>query len=148
MTHHLSVFDKTVQETYSLLKLINQNARWGEDNHKALAGLRSVLQVLRDCLPLANSANFSAQLPILVRGLYFENWNYHDQPLRTRHQAEFLALIQQKLPMAPEIDAEIACKAVVQALQAIIDKDVIDNWLSGLTNEIKQIWYNEFTPGE
>jgi uncharacterized protein (DUF2267 family) len=46
---------------------------WG-DKHRSHRLLSAVLETLRDCLPIANTAHLSAQLPLILRGVYFEHW--------------------------------------------------------------------------
>jgi uncharacterized protein (DUF2267 family) len=65
----LDVFDTTVQKTNIWLKDIMQALGW-EDRHKAYGGLRTTLHALRDRLTPEETAQFGAQLPMLIRGLY------------------------------------------------------------------------------
>ena len=69
----LDVFDTTVQKTNVWLKDIMQELGW-EDRHKAYMGLRTTLHALRDRLTPEEAAQFGAQLPMLIRGLYYEGW--------------------------------------------------------------------------
>jgi uncharacterized protein (DUF2267 family) len=66
------------------------------DQAEALAALRAGLQALRDRLGVEEVAQLSAQLPLLVRGLLFENWDPTGKPLRLRHRDQFLALVRDK----------------------------------------------------
>ncbi len=49
----------------------------------ARARLKAVLQTLRDRITVNEAADFAAQLPTIVRGLYFEEWH----PAVTPHKA-------------------------------------------------------------
>jgi len=66
------------------------------DPEKALHALRAGLQALRDRLSVDEAAQLSAQLPLLIRGLFFECWYPSGKSLRVRHKAEFLALVREK----------------------------------------------------
>ena len=44
------------------------------DTGEAVAILRSVLHQLRDRLSLEEAVDLSAQLPLIVRGMYYEGW--------------------------------------------------------------------------
>ena len=68
----LEVFDKTLQTTNIWLRDIME--RLGPDRQLAWKVLSVVLHKLRDRLPLALSAHLGAELPILVRGIYYESW--------------------------------------------------------------------------
>lgn len=41
---------------------------------EAYHALRALLHLLRDHLPLAEVAHLGAQLPLVIRGLYYEGW--------------------------------------------------------------------------
>jgi hypothetical protein len=62
--------------------LTDANARLDEigealgrgDRHLALRAMRGAVHALRDRLSVDQNAHLSAQLPMLVRGIYFEGW--------------------------------------------------------------------------
>ena len=70
----LDVFDTTVHKTHVWLNDIMQELGW-EDRHKAYLGLRTTLHALRDRLTVEETAQLAAQLPMLIRGLYYEGWD-------------------------------------------------------------------------
>src|SRR6266851_4782007 len=70
-TTGLEVFDTTVQKTNIWLKDIMQALGW-EDRHKAYVALRITLHALRDRLTPEEASQLGAQLPMLIRGLYYE----------------------------------------------------------------------------
>jgi uncharacterized protein (DUF2267 family) len=74
-----------------------------KDPKKALHALRAGLHALRDRLTVDEAGQLSAQLPLVVRGLFFENWDPSRTPVRIRHRDEFLALVSEKY--APRADA-------------------------------------------
>jgi uncharacterized protein (DUF2267 family) len=67
----LEVFDKTVHTTNAWLKEIMEAT--GLDRRRAYRALAAVLHALRDRLTVDEVAQLGAQLPILVRGLYYIN---------------------------------------------------------------------------
>jgi uncharacterized protein (DUF2267 family) len=68
----LPVFDKTVQTTNLWLKEINEEI--GPDRQLAWHVLGGVLRTLRDRLPNDLAAHFGAELPLLVRGAYYDQY--------------------------------------------------------------------------
>jgi len=79
----LAVFDKTVQETNIRLSAIMQRMRTN-DRHLAYAALRATLHALRDRIGPQNAVHLGAQLPMLVRGLYYEGWHMGGTPTKER----------------------------------------------------------------
>jgi Uncharacterized conserved protein (DUF2267) len=65
----LEVFDKTVQTTNAWLNEIIEII--GPDRHRAYRVLAAVLHSLRDRLTVNEAAQLGAQLPILLRGIYY-----------------------------------------------------------------------------
>ncbi len=70
----LDVLDTTVQKTHEWLRDIKDELGFDND-HAAYAALRATLHGLRDLLVTDQVARFGAQLPMLVRGIYYEGWN-------------------------------------------------------------------------
>jgi uncharacterized protein (DUF2267 family) len=58
--------------------------------------LRAVLHTLRDRLIVDEAIDLGAQLPMLVRGFYYENWQSVGKPLKYRHKEEFLNQVKEK----------------------------------------------------
>jgi uncharacterized protein (DUF2267 family) len=75
----LDVFDKTLQSTNIWLDEIS--AAIGPDRKLAWKVLSVVLHKLRDRLPLNLSAHLGAELPILVRGIYYDQFEPAKQPV-------------------------------------------------------------------
>lgn len=70
---HIELFDRTLAETQSWLSDVMAETGL-RDRHYALQALRSVLHAVRDELSVEQNAAVSAQLPTMIRGLYFEGW--------------------------------------------------------------------------
>ena len=115
MSTGLDVFDHTVQTTNLWLKELMDALGW-DDRHKAYQGLRTTLHALRDRLTLEEMAQPGAQLPLLIRGVYYEGWNPTGQPHKARHTAEFLAPIAHRFASDPRVDAEQVARAVFTVL--------------------------------
>ena len=78
-TTGLPVFDTTVQETNLWLKAVMDGLHT-DDRHLAYLALRATLHALRDRLGPENAVHLAAQLPMLVRGLYYEGWRLAASP--------------------------------------------------------------------
>jgi uncharacterized protein (DUF2267 family) len=73
MSTKVEALDATIQKTINLLNDVWAEFDWPEERRfQTYKALRSVLHELRDRLPVTESANFAVQLPMLIRGLYYE----------------------------------------------------------------------------
>merc|ERR1711879_1044460 len=73
------IFQKTLDKTGHWLKDIKNECNL-PDIHQAYTLLRAVLFTIRDRAPMMDSIHFAAQLPMLVRGFFFEGWIPYDTP--------------------------------------------------------------------
>jgi uncharacterized protein (DUF2267 family) len=113
MTRH-HVVDRAVDSANTWIHDVEQ--AWGvDDRDRAVAALRAVLHVLRDRLPIDEMAHFSAQLPVLVRGLFFENWQPAHQPAHL-HRDDVLLRIAREAGLLFLDEAQTACRAVASVL--------------------------------
>jgi uncharacterized protein (DUF2267 family) len=134
----LEVFDTTLQKTNIWLKDLMEVT--GGDRHKAYQALRAVLHALRDRLTVEEAAEFGAQLPMLIRGIYYEGWDPTGKPVKERHREEFLARIQQHFKGNGEVNPEILAHAVFSLLAKRITGGEIEDVKHILPAEIRGLW--------
>ncbi len=136
----LTPFDSTIQTTNIWLNDIQERLGWGEDHHRAYHALRAVLHALRDRLPVDQAAALAAQLPMLVRGFYYEGWHPHGKPVKERHTQEFLAHIAAAFRDDPDVDPERVVRAVFQVLSKHVTSGEIEAVKRSLPTEIRSLW--------
>jgi uncharacterized protein (DUF2267 family) len=135
----LSQFDSTLQTTHVWLNDIEECLGWG-DPQRAYHALRAVLHALRDRLPVEQVAALAAQLPMLVRGLYYEGWHPHGKPLKERHQEAFLAHIAVAFRDDPDADPEQITRAVFGVLAKHVSAGEIEGVMNCLPAELRALW--------
>jgi len=87
-----SPFEKTYLKSEAWLSDLCDELNWN-DRQKAYRAMRATLHALRDRLPMDEAVQLGAQLPMLVRGLYFEGWKPSATPNKALDRAEFLAAV-------------------------------------------------------
>ena len=107
----IPALDHSVQQINIWLKALGEELHT-EDRHDAYLALRAVLHVLRDRLTPEQAAHLGAQLPTIVRGLFYEGWRLSAQPGSERQPADFAALVAAQLPPPMGRDALRVAKAV------------------------------------
>ena len=103
----LDSFDETLHRSNAWLHEIAARMGW-DDRRKALRLLRHVLHALRDRMPVAEAAQFAAQLPMLLRGLFYEGWRPMAEAPRARTAEAFLAPLAAAFSEERGFDAEAA----------------------------------------
>jgi uncharacterized protein (DUF2267 family) len=134
----LEVFDETLHKTNAWLKEIEQVL--GPDRRRAYQALRAVRHCLRDRLPIDEAAQLGDQLPMLIRGIYYEAWHPAGKPERIRSREEFLARIDAHLAKAGTIDSKDAARAVFQSLETHVSAGEIRDVMQALPEQIRALW--------
>jgi uncharacterized protein (DUF2267 family) len=138
-TTGLPVFDTTVQETNLWLKAIMEGLHT-DDRHLAYVALRATLHALRDRLGPENAVHLAAQLPMLVRGLYYEGWRLAASQTKERTQADFLDHVRRELPRGSGIDPNVAARAVFGVMWEKLDLGEVGKVIDLLPGELKELW--------
>ncbi len=98
-----------------------------DDPRQAYHALSAGLQTLRDRLRVDEAAQLAAQLPLLVRGLFFEGWHPASTPVHVRRPEELIALFEQKSGDGHGVDAERALAALFAVLRRHVSAGEIDS---------------------
>jgi uncharacterized protein (DUF2267 family) len=106
----------------------------------AYLALRTTLHALRDRLTVEEVAQLGAQLPMLVRGFYYEGWDSTGTPLRVRHKEQFLARIQEEFRSDEPIDPERVARAVFGILARRVAAGEIEDVKHVLPAELRHLW--------
>jgi uncharacterized protein (DUF2267 family) len=99
-----------------------------------------VLHALRDRLPVDQAAALAAQLPMLVRGFYYEGWHPPGKPVKERHKEEFLAHIAAAFQDDPDVDPERVARAVFQVVSKHVTSGEIEGVKRSLPTEFRSLW--------
>ena len=134
----LDVFDKTLQTTNIWLDEIM--AVIGPDRQVAWKVLSVVLHKLRDRLPLGLAAHLGAQLPLLVRGVYYDQFQPAKLPTDCRTLEEFHAEVAEWLRDTRPVDPKDAVRAVFATLSRHVPGGQIEHVREALPRPIRQSW--------
>jgi len=97
------------------------------DRSRTYRALEVVLHTLRDRLPLEGVAALGSQLPLLVRGIYYEGWSPSETPLQESEKEDFLSQIATAFRNDPEVDPERVARAVFKVLKRYATSGEIRN---------------------
>jgi len=108
--------------------------------------LRAVLHCPRDRLTVNEAAQLADQLPMLVRGIYYEAWHPAGKPEKIRSRDEFLSRISAHFSRTRPINAEHAARAVFQVLQDHVSAGEIREVMEELPHEIRMLEPEQRSP--
>lgn len=134
--HGLEGIDDTVQQTYAWIDEIA--ARFHGDRHQGLQILRAFLHLLRDHLSVDESAQLAAQLPLLVRGIYYEGWDPSHNLLHERSREQFLARFTQHSGVR-DMDARDALAIAFRVLEGHVSGGEVHQVLMVLPAHIREL---------
>ncbi|HLF78187.1 MAG TPA: DUF2267 domain-containing protein [Dehalococcoidia bacterium] len=138
----LGVFDTTVQKTMTWLKDIMDELHW-EDRHRAYLALRGCLHLLRDRLSVEEVAHLGAQLPMLVRGIYYEGWDPTHNPSRERTAAEFAGGLIDYFPQEGRQDYERIMSGCLHVMSRHVDPGITRHVRGVMPHSIADLWQEE-----
>src|SRR5215211_8732545 len=134
----LEVFDKTLETTHVWLKEIM--ADLGPDKQVAWKALSTVLHKLRDRLSINLAAHLGAQLPLLVRGVYYDQFEPSKMPSECRSREEFVAEVAEWLSDTRPVDPDDAIRSVFRVLSRHISEGQCAKVREALPKSIRQMW--------
>jgi uncharacterized protein (DUF2267 family) len=135
----VAALDHTIQETNIWLKALDERLHF-HDRHHAYSALRAVLHALRDRLTPETAVHLGAQLPMLVRGLYYEGWHMAGKPTKDHSAQEFADHVLEQLPPQFRIDPLTVTKGVFQLLWERLDPGESAKIIDHLPLPLRALW--------
>lgn len=130
-------------------KALHQAGSWIEDLRyelnlddpvKTYQALRVTLLALRDRLPMNEAAHLGAQLPMIIRGGYYDGWKIREKPVKLKSAEDFFAHME-KIHSAPlPVEADTLVRAVFKLLRHRITLGEIEDIESNMPAELKELW--------
>lgn len=135
----LGVFDRTVQESHEWVNELTERLDW-TSHRDALRLLRTVFHLIRDHLEAYEIAQFSAQLPILLRGMYFEAWQPTKTPLKALHVAQFIEIVEEQVGDVQEYRGPEDIRTAFKLINARISRGEVMDVRANLPLELRDFW--------
>jgi uncharacterized protein (DUF2267 family) len=141
----LDVFDKSIQTTNIWLNDISEQI--GPDRQLAWHVLGVVLRALRDRMPPDHAAHLASQLPLIVRGAYYEQYRPAIQPDESLSKAaDFIGRVAEGLATVRPVDPEDAVTAVFNVLEMHVPAGQAQKTRQALPEDLRRFWPHEGDP--
>ena len=131
--------DRAVHNASEWLNDLDGTFGWG-DKQKTYRACRAVLHVLRDRLRIEEAVQLGAQLPMVLRGLYYEGWRPSQTPAKIRSEEEFLSAISEAYASPDPIEPTKITRHVFQMLDEHVSAGEIEDVKSSLPEPIRRLW--------
>lgn len=126
-----------VKATEGWLDDLMRNLAW-HDRRRTWSALVAALHALRDCLGRDEAIYLGAQLPLLLRGFYYEGWHLHTH--RPMGRDAFLERIRDGLKHDVAVDAEQVARAVMALLARRLPTAELEGTKAATPAAIHGLW--------
>ena len=134
----LEIFDKTLHATNKWLNEISEIT--GADRQLAWKILGTVLHKIRDRLPVELSAHLGSQLPLMIRGAYYDQYRPSAQPGDCRTAEQFADEVDEWLGDVRPVSPELAIVAVIRVLNNHVDPGQMAKVRQAFPKNLKHMW--------
>jgi uncharacterized protein (DUF2267 family) len=134
----LDVFDRTLETTHIWLNEICNDL--GSDKQVAWKVLSMVLHKLRDRLTVNLAAHLGAQLPLLIRGVYYDRFEPGHMPSHLRSREDFVAEVAEWLSDTRPVHPSEAVRTVLRVLSRHVSDGQINKVRIALPKSLRRLW--------
>jgi uncharacterized protein (DUF2267 family) len=129
----------TVQKTKQWINELMRELQW-DDAQKTYHGLRAVLHAMRDRLTVHETADFAAQLPMLLRGMFYEGWQPDAVPVKDRTQEAFLAHVFKAFSSDQSVDPERLTHGVFKIVARYVSEGEMEDIRSIVPKPLRELF--------
>lgn len=131
------LFDKALSKTRAWLQDVQAEMDYTNLN-EAYRALRAVLHAMRDRLPVEECAEFAAQMPVLIMGMYYSGWTPAHKPERIKNADEFLDRVAAQLPAGE--DPLRVTNGVLRVLERHISRGEMNDVRRNFPERLRELW--------
>lgn len=135
----ITTIDHAPQVFAEWLNELCDDLDWTE-KRRAYLLLHTTLHTIRDFLTVDEAADLAAQLPVLVRGIFYDSWVPARTPVSPRNKKDFLARIEARFIKEPLDDTERAVGAVFDTLRRHVSAGEIDQVRHAMRKPLQELW--------
>lgn len=131
-------FTQAAQQAQQWVNELATDLNWQQG--RAYHLLRCVLHALRDSVSQEEMADLSAQLPVLIRGIYFEGWQPRETRVLERKKADFIERVHSAFSDDLLVDSEAAVTAVFRLLDRHVSHGEIVQVRNSMKKTLRALW--------
>jgi len=131
-------FDEAVRSAEEWVDDITKRLGW-RDSARGYLALLAAHRALRDCLQRDDAIYLGAQLPILLRGLYYDGWHRGAHSVARKRDA-FLGRIHDSIHRDPAVDPEHVARAALALLTARLPAAELEDAKAATPSDLHNLW--------
>ena len=130
-------FDRSLIKAREWLSEVQDELNFS-DQERAYNALRAVMHTLRDRLTVDQAADFAAQLPLFLKGIFFEGWNPRGKPIKFKTKEDFFNHVAEEL--RPDMDSETVTRGIFRIFSKHISSGEIEKTKYGISKDIAELF--------
>jgi uncharacterized protein (DUF2267 family) len=135
----VSSLDRSIQSSIEWLNDIKEELKW-KDDERVYAATKVTLQTLRDRMIVDETFELAAQMPLLLKGIYFDGYDPSGKPLTIRSREELFDEIQDRFDKAEGLSGEIITRAVLKVLYKRAGEGEMDDIKENMPADIQGLF--------
>lgn len=140
MTTGVRNLDSSIDTTNIWLNDVLEQLQW-QSKISAYQALRGTLHALRDRLPVEESAQFAAQLPLPLKGVYFDGWKPGGKPEKYS-KVDFARKVHEQFDKDPALNPGEIIEAVLRVMYNHMGAGELEDVRSNLPKDMWE-WFPE-----
>jgi len=138
MVQTIKNLENSIHKTNRWINDLNKELDW-DDKQASYTALGGTLQIIRDMLTIEEATDFGSQLPLILRGAYYSNWNPSNTPIDLDKSA-FVSRVHSHLGNNPDVKPNETVQKVLDFLNKKITNGEIMDIRAQLPNDIQHFW--------
>jgi uncharacterized protein (DUF2267 family) len=145
-THTMPInFEKYANEGNHFIKTLAEKLGHPEEISRTGIILRSVMHTLRERITISQSFHIMAQLPMFLKTVYVDEWQFREKPLRFDKKEDFISEVEKHQDQYGEQEfnweqsTEDIIKIVIGELGKYISKGEFEDIMSQLPQELEAL---------
>jgi len=135
----VSTLDRSIQSSIEWLNDIKEELKW-KDDERVYAATKVTLQTLRDRMIVDETFELAAQMPLLLKGIFFDGYDPSGKPLTIRSREELFNEIQDRFDKAEGLSGEVITRAVLKVLYRRVGEGEMDDIKDSMPADIQGLF--------
>ena len=131
--------DRSIQSSIQWLNDIQSELKW-PDEERVYSATKAMLHTLRDRMIVDETFELAAQMPLLIKGIFFDGYDPSGKPLEIRSREKFFDTIQERFDKASGLDGETITRAVLKVLYKRVGAGEMDDVMNAMPDDIKGLF--------